>query len=111
VSLLRVATALLLTGLAACGSVERNMSMTNGMLRIEPHPIHADSVRIVTISSTVLADPLGRGTPNGYRNVVDSLFGQECYDAPIIEEGRVRMQNGREDAALRVICPAVVRRS
>jgi hypothetical protein len=103
-------TLLAATSLAACAQTERNLSMANGMLRVEPHPIHADSARVTTVSSPVLLDPLGRGTPEGYRNVVVSLLGPKCANAPIIEEGRVRLTTGREDAALRVICPAVVRR-
>lgn len=93
-------------GLAGCQAAERNMSMASGMLRVEPHPVHADSIRIITIITAVGLDPLGRGTPEGNRNVVVSLLGPACADAPIIEEGRVRQVSGRTDAALRVICPA-----
>jgi hypothetical protein len=38
--------------------------------------------------------------------VVNALFGDKCKDAPIIEEGRIKLAMGREDAVLRVICPA-----
>jgi hypothetical protein len=92
--------------LAGCQATERNMSLSQGMLRVEPHPLHADSVRIITIVSPVALDPLGRGTPEGNRNVVRSVLGDRCADAQIIEEGRVRLAGDRWDAALRVICPA-----
>lgn len=102
--LMTVAAAL---GMAGCQGVERNLSMSQGLLRVEPHPIHADSVRIITVVSMGALDPLGRGTPGGNRNVVRSLLGPECDGAVIIEEGRVRLTTGRVEAALRVICPAV----
>lgn len=98
-----VAAALVLAG---CQGMERDASLTRGMLRVEPHPIHADSVRIITLISPVALDPLGRGTPEGNRNVVHSSLGDRCADAPIIEEGRVRLAGDRWFAALRVICPA-----
>jgi hypothetical protein len=92
--------------LLGCAKMEANMSMSYGLLRVEPHPVYADSVRVTTVASTVLLDPLGRGTPEGPRNVVNALFGEKCKDAPIIEEGRIKLDAGREDAVLRVICPA-----
>jgi hypothetical protein len=91
--------------LMGCAKMEANMSMAYGLLRMEPHPAYADSVRITTVASTVLLDPLGRGTPEGPRNVVNALFGDKCKDAPIIEEGRIKLAAGREDAVLRVVCP------
>jgi hypothetical protein len=91
--------------LMGCAEFEARGAMAYGMLRVEPHPVHADSVRITTVASKVYLDPLGRGTPEGYRNVVNALFGDNCKDAPIIEEGRVKLAMGREDAVLRVICP------
>jgi hypothetical protein len=91
--------------LLGCAKMEANMSMSYGLLRVEPHPVYADSVRVTTVASTVLLDPLGRGTPEGPRNVVNALFGDKCKDAPIIEEGRIKLAAGREDAVLRVICP------
>jgi hypothetical protein len=92
--------------LMGCAKMDAAMSMSQGLLRVEPHPVHADSVRVTTVASTVLLDPLGRGTPEGPRNVVNALFGDKCKDAPIIEEGRVKFAGNREDAVLRVICPA-----
>ncbi len=92
--------------LMGCAKMEANLSMMYGLLRVEPHPTYADSVRITTVASTLLLDPLGRGTPEGNRNVVNTLFGDKCKDAPIIEEGRIKLTMGREDAVLRVICPA-----
>ena len=92
--------------LVGCQKMEANMSMAYGLLRVEPHPMHADSVRITTVASKVYLDPLGRGTPEGYRNIVNALFDEKCKDASIIEEGRIRLTMGREDAVLRVICPA-----
>jgi hypothetical protein len=91
--------------LMGCAKMDASMSMMYGMLRVEPHPVYADSVRVTTIASTVFLDPLGRGTPEGPRNVVNALFGDSCEDAPIIEEGRIKLAMGREDAVLRVICP------
>ncbi len=92
--------------LMGCAKTETYWSMAYGMLRVEPHPAYADSVRVTTVASTVLLDPLGRGTPEGPRNVVNALFGDKCKDAPIIEEGRIKLAMGREDAVLRLICPA-----
>ena len=91
--------------LMGCAEFEARGAMAYGMLRVEPHPVYADSVRVTTVASTVLLDPLGRGTPEGPRNVVNALFGDRCKDAPIIEEGRIKLAMGREDAVLRVICP------
>src|SRR4051812_24037849 len=88
-------------GVSGCAKGELHSSLTYGLLRVEPHPIHADSAKVTTVASTMLLDPLGRGTSEGYRNVVISLFGPECANAPIIEEGRVRLVTGREDAVLR----------
>lgn len=101
-----IAAAALGLMLMGCAELEARVSMGHGMLRVEPHPVHADSVRITTVASTVLLDPLSRGTPEGPRNVVNAVFGDKCKDAPIIEEGRIRLTMGREDAVLRVICPA-----
>jgi hypothetical protein len=101
-----IAVAALGLMLVGCQKIEANMSMAYGLLRVEPHPMHADSVRITTVASKVYLDPLGRGTPEGYRNIVNALFDDKCKDAPIIEEGRIRLTMGREDAVLRVICPA-----
>jgi hypothetical protein len=92
--------------LMGCAKLDASMSMMYGMLRVEPHPVHADSVRVTTIASTIFLDPMGRGTPEGPRNVVNALFGDKCKDAPIIEEARIKLPMGREDAVLRVICPA-----
>lgn len=105
--MLRTMAALVaVVGLAGCAAIERDLSMGRGVLRVEPHPEHADSVRIVTMVSTSALDPLGRGGPDGPRNVVRATLGDRCADAPIIEEGRVRTAGGRWDATLRVICPA-----
>lgn len=93
-------------GLAGCQGMERSASLMYGMLRVEPHPQYADSVRIVTQITMGPLDPLGRGTPEGPRNVTRSALGDRCADAPIIEEGRVRLAGDRWFAALRVICPA-----
>lgn len=101
--LIIVAAALTLAG---CQGMERDASLMRGMLRVEPHPVHADSVRIIPIISPVALDPLGRGTPGGNRNVTHSALGDRCADATIIEEGRVRLAGDRWFAALRVICPA-----
>lgn len=98
-----------MAALAGCQAAERNMSMANGLLRVEPHQIHADSVRIVTIITADGLDPLGRGTPAGNRNVVRAVLGDQCADAPIIDEGHVRQKSGRIDVALRVVCPAARR--
>lgn len=92
--------------LMGCAEFEARGAMAYGQLRVEPHPAYADSLRVTTIASTVFLDPLGRGTPEGPRNVVKALFGDKCKDAPIIEEGRIKLAMGREDAVLRVICPA-----
>jgi len=94
--------------LAACQQMETGMAVTHGLLRFEPHPIHSDSVRVLTIVSTVYLDPLSRGSEEGNRNVVRNLLGEECADAQIIEEGRVRIRamGGGQFASLRVICPA-----
>lgn len=93
---------------AGCQQMETGMAVTHGMLRFEPHPVHADSVRVLTIVSPVAMDPLGRGTAEGNRTVVRNLLGEECADAQIIEEGRMRVRamGGGQFAALRVICPA-----
>jgi hypothetical protein len=93
---------------AGCQQMETGMAVTHGMLRFEPHPLHADSVRLLTIVSPVALDPLGRGTPDGNRTVVRNLLGEQCADAQIIEEGRIRVaaMGSGEFAALRVICPA-----
>lgn len=92
--------------LMGCADFEARASMAYGLLRVEPHPAHADSVRMTTVASRVYLDPLGRGTPEGYRNTVNAVFGDKCKDAPIIEEARIKLTMGREDAVLRVICPA-----
>ena len=81
-----------------------------GLLQVEPHPIHRDSVRIVTVVSAVALDPLGRGTAEGNRNVVVAVLGDECANAQIMEEGRILRRGGRVDAALRVICSAAIAR-
>lgn len=96
--------------LAGCQQVETQGSIAAGLLQVEPHPIHRDSVRIVTVVSAVALDPLGRGTEEGNRNVVVAVLGEECAGAQIIEEGRIRRRHGRVDAALRVVCPAAVAR-
>ena len=85
---------------------ERDMSMSRGLLGVEPHPLHADSAPIITVVSTGARDPLGRGMLGGSRNVV-SLLGPERDGAAIIEAGRVRLAAGSMEAALRVIRPAV----
>lgn len=106
---MRLVVAMLAAGLAAgCQQMETGMAVTHGMLRFEPHPAHADSIRILTIVSPVAMDPLGRGTPEGNRTVVRNLLGEECASAQIIEEGRMRVRamGSGEFAALRVICPA-----
>lgn len=92
--------------LMGCAKMDAQLSMMYGMLRVEPHPLHTDSLRVTTIASTIFLDPLGRGTPEGPRNVVNAVFGDTCKDAPIIEEARIKLPMGREDAVLRVICPA-----
>lgn len=103
----QVAALAAVVALAGCQGVERQGSLAYGLLRAEPHPMHADSVRVITVVSSMGAlDPLGRGTAEGNRTVVRSLLGDRCADAQIIEEGRVRLAGDRWDAALRVICPA-----
>jgi hypothetical protein len=92
--------------LMGCAQIDTSMSMAMGLLRVEPHPVHADSLRVTTLASTIFLDPMGRGTPEGPRNVVNALFDDTCKDAPIIEEARIKLPMGREDAVLRVICPA-----
>jgi hypothetical protein len=92
--------------LSGCAGVEAQMSVAHGMMRAEPHPEHADSLRVTTIASPILMDPLARGTPAGVRNSVVALLGERCASAEIIEEGRVRYGSGREDVVVRVICPA-----
>ena len=102
----RIAAAVLGLTLMGCAQMDAQLSMMYGMLRVEPHPVYADSLRVTTIASTIFLDPLGRGTPQGPRNVVNAVFGDKCKDAEIIEEGRVKLTMGREDVVLRVICPA-----
>lgn len=101
-----IAVAALGLTLMGCAEFEARGAMAYGMLRVEPHPEFTDSVRVTTVVSKVYLDVLGRGTPEGPRNVVNAVFGDKCKDAPIIEEGRIRLAMGREDAVLRVICPA-----
>ena len=92
--------------LMGCADFEARASMAYGMLRVEPHPTYTDSVRVTTVASKVYLDPLRRGTPEGYRTTVNAALGDRCKDAEIIEEARVKLTMGREDAVLRVICPA-----
>lgn len=106
---MRLVAVLMAAGVVAgCQQVETGMSITHGMLRFEPHPVHADSIRLLTIAATGALDPLGRGTPEGHRTVVRNLLGEECADAQIIEESRMRVRamGSAEFASLRVICPA-----
>jgi len=91
--------------LMGCAQMEARGAMSYGMLRVDPHPIHADSVRVIMAVQWIPLDTLARSTPEGPRNVVNALFGDKCKDAPIIEEGRIKLAAGREDAVLRVVCP------
>ena len=95
--------------LVGCHSIDATMAMATGTLRVEPHPIHEDSVRVITLHRGPLYfDSLGRGrgTTEAQRNTVNALFGDKCRDAPIIPEGTVQVTSFRQDIALRVICPA-----
>ena len=106
---MRLVTVFLAVALVAgCQQAETNLAVTHGMLRFEPHPNHPDSVRLLTVVSPVGMDPLRRGTPEGNQTVVRNLLGEECADAQIIEEGRMRVRSmgGSEFASLRVVCPA-----
>lgn len=106
---MRLVVAMMAAGMVAgCQRGETALAVGEGRLRFEPHPVHTDSVRLLTLVSATAIDPLRRGTPEGNRTVVRNLLGEECADAPIIEEGRVRVRiyAQQEYAALRVICPA-----
>jgi hypothetical protein len=95
--------------LMGCQSMDKTMAMATGTLRVEPHPLHEDSVRVITVHNAPLYfDTLGRGrgTSEAQRNTIDALFGGKCRGAPIIQEGTVQLMSLRQDAVLRVICPA-----
>ena len=95
--------------LMGCHSIDASMALGMGTLRVEPHPIYEDSVRVITVHKAPLYfDTLGRGrgTTEAQRNTVNALFGDKCRDAPIIQEATVQVMSLRQDAALRVICPA-----
>jgi hypothetical protein len=94
--------------LVACAGMDANIALSTGTLRVEPHPIHEDSVRVITLHRAPLyVDSLGRGrgTAEAHRATIDALFGDKCRNAPIIQEGTVQVTSMRQDAALRVICP------
>ena len=94
--------------LMGCHSLDASMALGMGTLRVEPHPIHEDSVRVITVHKAPLYfDTLGRGrgTTEAHRNTINALFGDKCRDAPIIQEATVQVMSLRQDAALRVICP------
>lgn len=101
-----IAAAALGLTLMGCAKMEVRSAIAYGQLRVEPHPVHTDSMRVTTVATHIPLDVLRRGTPEGNRNVINALFGETCKDAPIIEEGRIKLPFGREDAILRVICPA-----
>jgi hypothetical protein len=101
-----ISAAALGLSLMGCAQTEARRVMADGQLRVELHPVYADSLRVTAMISHVFMDSLGRGTPAAARNIVTGLFGDTCKDAPIIEEGRIKLAMGREDAVLRVICPA-----
>jgi hypothetical protein len=100
----------LLGMLAGCAETETAMGLAYGQVRAEPHPVHRDSIRIVTAVPVALIelDPLRRAFPEGQRTVVTTLLGPECAQAQIVDEGRVRIWTGRQEMALRVICPAAL---
>jgi len=104
-----IAAALAGLALVGCHSMDKTMAMATGTLHVEPHPIHEDSVRVITLHRGPLYfDSLGRGrgSTEALRTTVDALFGDKCKDAPIIPEGTVQVTSFRQDIALRVICPA-----
>jgi hypothetical protein len=93
-----------------CHSMDKTLALADGTLRVEPHPVHADSVRVITLhKGHFYRDSLGRGngTTEAHRATVIALWGDTCRDAPIIPEGTVQVTSFRQDIALRVICPAV----
>jgi len=103
-----IAAAALGLSLMGCARMDATMALGMGTLRVEPHPIHEDSVRVITVHRAPLYfDSLGRGrgTAEAHRATIDALFGDKCRDAPIIQEGTVQVNSLRQDAALRVICP------
>ena len=94
--------------LMGCQSMDKTLALADGTLRVEPHPVHADSVRVITLhKGRFYRDSLGRGngTTEAHRTTVDALFGDKCKDAPIIPEGTVQVTSFRQDIALRVVCP------
>lgn len=104
-----IAAAALGLMLMGCHSIDATLALGMGTLRVEPHPIHEDSVRVITVHKAPLYfDTLGRGrgSTEALRTTVDALFGDKCKDAPIIPEGTVQVTSFRQDIALRVICPA-----
>jgi len=104
-----IAAAALGLMLMGCHSIDATLALGMGTLRVEPHPIHEDSVRVITVHKAPLYfDTLGRGrgTTEAHRNIINALFGDKCRDAPIIQEATVQVMSLRQDAALRVICPA-----
>lgn len=97
--------------LAGCQTMEAGTSLAYGLLRVEPHPIHQDSLRFTTQGNFMELDPLGRGTPQGARNSLVAVLGERCRDAQMTEEGRVLYGIGpRVDVTYRVVCPAALQR-
>jgi hypothetical protein len=93
--------------LAGCTTMETAGGLSAGTIRVEPHPLHADSLRFTTLGN----EPIGRMTPPGARNDLVAVLGERCRDAPMQEEGRVLYGIGpRVDVTYRVVCPAALRR-
>jgi hypothetical protein len=107
----KIVVAAALVALTGCQATETAGSLTMGLIRVEPHQMHADSARVVMVtpeSGQMLLDPLQRGTPSAREALLRRLF-PDCPDATVIEEGALRVFVGagtRVDRAFRVICPA-----